>query len=119
MAMDAATMRRGANKMLADFTTGQKAIIGLLLVVLVAGGYAFTTWASAPSYTPLFSNLSGDDASAITSKLASKKIPYQLTDGGKTIQVPNNVVYQERVDMSAAGLPSGGAGYSLLDKQGL
>jgi flagellar M-ring protein FliF len=119
MAVDAASMRRSANKMLNDFTTSQKAIIALLLAILAVGGYAFSKWASAPSYTPLFSNLSGDDASAITSKLSAKKIPYQLTDGGKTIEVPNNVVYQERVDMSAAGLPSGGQGYSLLDKQGL
>ena len=45
-------------------------------------------WASTPSYSPLFTNLSAKDASAVVEKLDAKGVPYELTDGGGTIMVP-------------------------------
>ncbi|HEX5265398.1 MAG TPA: flagellar basal-body MS-ring/collar protein FliF, partial [Acidimicrobiales bacterium] len=48
------------------------------------------------------------------------KVSYQLADGGATVLVPANQVYQERVSLAQAGLPSSGTvGLSLLDKEGL
>lgn len=119
MAMNPDLIRARARHFLADFSTGQKTVLVALVAVLLVGGYAFTSWASKPSYAPLFSNISAEDASSITSKLNSKNVPYKLTDAGKTIMVPQSQVYQLRVDMSAQGLPSGGGGYALLDKQGI
>ena len=47
-------------------------------------------------------------------------MPYQLTDGGTTILVPQDKVYATRLQMSGEGLPVGdNGGYALLDKQGL
>jgi flagellar M-ring protein FliF len=66
------------------------------------------------------SNLSSPDAAAITQKLAANKIPYQLSEGGQQVLVPDSDVYQQRLDMAAAGLPSSGdQGYSLLDSSGV
>jgi len=105
---------------LAEFTAGQKTITALALVGLIFGAYLFSTWASKPSYTPLFSNLAASDASAITDKLNSQKEPYQLADGGATILVPQKDVYQLRLNMAKANLPTGGvSGFSLLDKGGV
>ena len=104
----------------ADFTAGQKTITALVVVGLIVGAYLFSGWASKPSYTPLFSNLAASDASAITDKLNAAKEPYKLADGGTTILVPQKDVYQLRLDMAKANLPTGGAsGYSLLDKGGI
>src|SRR2546430_15204858 len=102
------------------FTPGQKAVTLIGVVVLGVGGFFFANWASAPSYAPLFSNLSSTDASAIVDKLNAGGTQYQLADGGATIMVPQSQVYDLRLKMSGQGLPAQtDTGYSLLDKQGL
>ncbi len=112
--------RSRATTVLNGFTPGQKMMTVIAAVGVVAGGVMFTNWASKPSYSPLYSNLSASDAASITSKLASDKVAYKLTDSGMTIEVPVNQVYSERIRMASAGLPSSGqSGYSLLDKQGI
>src|ERR1700682_5929462 len=111
-------LRRRATATLSGFSTGAKSVTALAVVGLLMAAYVFTSWASKPSYAPLFSNLSATDASAITQKLSSQHIPYQLANGGQTVMVPQGKLYQTRITLSAAGLPSGGTqGYSLLDKQ--
>ena len=113
-------LRRRAAALMAGFSSGQKAVTAVALLAIVIGGVFFTSWASKPSYAPLFTNLESSDAAAITQKLASEKVSYQLADGGRTVMVPAPKVYQLRIDLSAAGLPNGGGGgYSLLDKEGL
>ncbi len=109
-----------ARAVFADFTAGQKTVTALLVVGLVVGAYLFNGWASTPTYSPLFSNLAASDASAITDKLTAAKEPYRLADGGSTILVPQKDVYQLRLDMAKANLPTGGvSGFSLLDKGGI
>ncbi len=106
----------------AGFTAGQKAMTAIAVVVAVVGIGLFATWASKPTYAPLFTGLSSTDASAITTKLTELKEPYQLADGGGTVLVPQADVYQQRINMSGAGLPAGGGGgdgYSLLDTQSM
>lgn len=103
-----------------EFTTGQKTVTVLVTVGLLLGALLFSRWAGAPSYAPLFSNLPPADASAIVDKLSADGVSYQLADGGATILVPQNRVYDLRLQMSGQGLPAADAGgYALLDKQGL
>src|SRR4051794_8406857 len=107
-------------RILGGFTAGQRAVTVLGIIALLAGGYMFTKWASAPTYAPLFSNVSATDASGIVAQLQSDGVPYQLTDGGQTILVPAESVNDERLVMSGKGLPADSQdGYALLDKQGL
>lgn len=114
-----ATLLRAKNS-LASFTMGQRVIAVLLIAGLAIGGLAFTRWVSAPTYAPLFSNLAGEDASAIVDKLDAAGVKYQLADGGNTVLVPSKDVYTQRVKLSGEGLPtSSDGGYSLLDKQGV
>jgi flagellar M-ring protein FliF len=102
------------------FTPGQKAATICTVVFLAVAGFVFAQWANRPNYAPLYSNLSGADASAIVDKLDSSGIPHELADGGQTILVPRDQVYDVRLTMSGAGLPAGkDTGYALLDKQGV
>ncbi|WP_067473279.1 flagellar basal-body MS-ring/collar protein FliF [Actinomadura hibisca] len=102
------------------FSTGQKAVTISVTAVLLVGGLFFYRWASQPSYGTLFSNLSSTDASAIVDKLSGDGVPYKLSDGGQTIQVPQAQVYDLRLKMSGEGLPKqDDTGYTLLDKQGI
>src|SRR3954454_17404367 len=102
------------------FTPGQKAVSIFAVIALAIGGYFFATWASTPTYAPLFSNLAAADASAIVDKLSADGTSYQLANSGQTIMVPQDQVYDLRLKMSGAGLPAStdsAAGYDLLDKQ--
>ncbi|HXR23630.1 MAG TPA: flagellar basal-body MS-ring/collar protein FliF [Acidimicrobiales bacterium] len=113
-------LRQQATDVMAGFSSGQKAMVGVAVLAVVLGGYLFMSWAGKPSYVPLFSNLSSADAASITQKLATNKVPYELAEGGEQIMVPSADVYQQRLDMAAAGLPSSGdQGYSLLDTAGV
>ncbi len=112
-------LQRGTSTF-SEFTAGQKAVSVLGLIALVVGGLFFSRWASTPTYTPLFSNIASTDASAIVEKLNETGTPYELVDGGTTIMVPRDRVYDVRLQMSGEGLPAGEqTGYSLLDKQGI
>jgi flagellar M-ring protein FliF len=103
------------------FTPGQKAVTLAAIVGFVAVVAIFASVSGTPTYSPLFTNLTAQDAAAITAKLGASGVPYQLSDGGAAILVPAPDVNKERLAMAAAGLPSSGsgAGLSLLDKEGI
>ncbi|MCU1407559.1 MAG: flagellar M-ring protein FliF [Glaciihabitans sp.] len=102
------------------FSTAQRTIALIGIAVLVLGVVALTSWASKPAYTPLFSGLSASDASTIVEQLRAENVPYELTNGGATILVPEENVYEERLTAAAAGMPSSSTGgYSLLDTMGV
>jgi flagellar M-ring protein FliF len=104
----------------ARFTPGQKAVVILAIAGLLFGGMFFSKWASKPSYAPLYTNLSSEDASAVVDQLNTSKTPYKLEDAGSTITVPKDSVYNLRLTMSGKGIPSGDSeGYKLLDKEGV
>ena len=103
-----------------SFTAGQKTIAVIGGLALVLGTVLVFRWASTPSYAPLFTNMAPADASAVVDKLNAAGTPYKLSDGGATVLVPQNSVYDARIQLSGEGLPSQGSdGYGLLDKQSL
>lgn len=103
-----------------EFTVAQRALALIGVAVLVLGGVALTMFAGKPTYSPLFTGLSGSDASAIVAQLQKDKVDYQLSDGGATILVPADKVDAERLGAAAAGLPSASTGgYALLDNMGV
>ncbi|KHL02412.1 flagellar basal-body MS-ring/collar protein FliF [Sinomonas humi] len=102
------------------FTVGQRTVAIIGIAVLALGAFALVSWLTKPSYAPLFTGLQSSDASAVVQQLGKDNVPYQLTDGGSTILVPQDKVYDERLKAASAGLPSAPAtGYSLLDKMGV
>ncbi len=93
-------------------------LIGLLGGALIIGLGIFAIMRfRGPDYGVLFANLPPDDASAVVTKLKDVKIPYQLSNGGTTILVPQENVYEERVLLAGDGVvKGGGSGYELFDK---
>jgi flagellar M-ring protein FliF len=103
-----------------EFTIAQRTIALIGVAVLVLGIAGLGLWMSRPSYSPLFSGLAATDASTIVDQLNTDNVPYQLTDGGATILVPEDKVYDERLKAASAGLPAtSNGGYALLDKMGV
>jgi flagellar M-ring protein FliF len=109
-----------ARTLLAGFTPGQRGVILVAVLALVLGTVALGRWAAQPSWTPLFSGLSATDTSAIIDQLKNQNVPYQLTNGGNTILVPQEQVYDLRISMAAKGLTnSNDSSWSVLDQQGM
>ena len=103
-----------------EFTIAQRTVAIIGIAVLVLGISALAIWVSKPAYTPLFSGLTGADANTLVEQLRADGVPYELSDGGGTILVPEADVYDERLKAAAAGLPSASTGgYSLLDTMGV
>jgi flagellar M-ring protein FliF len=103
------------------FTSGQRSVVIVAAIALLMAAFALSRWVSQPSWTVLYGNLSGADASAVVEQLNADGIKYKLSDGGSTILVPQDKVDAERIAISGKGLqPSdGGDGWTLLDKQGI
>jgi flagellar M-ring protein FliF len=118
--MDAAALRARVTGALKSFSPGQLAVMGMLGLAVLVGGMTFMKWASAPSYSVLFSGLDAKDASEVVTKLKSEGVPYKLVSDGSAIMVPQGKVYDLRLSLSAAGLPKGSVvGYEILNNQGL
>jgi flagellar M-ring protein FliF len=120
-ALDMDALKGRAVNALKGFSASQLVIIGLLSVLGLTGAVFFMKWVSAPSYAVLLSGLDAKDASAVTAKLASDGVAYQLAAGGTTVMVPQSSVDKERISVAAAGLPAGTTqdGWTAFDKQGL
>jgi flagellar M-ring protein FliF len=102
------------------FSVAQRTIALIGIAVVVLGTVALVSWLSKPSYSPLFSGLQAADANSIVEQLRADGVPYQLADGGGTVMVPQDKVYDERLKAAANGLPTSTAqGYSLLDDMGV
>jgi flagellar M-ring protein FliF len=71
-------------------------------------------------YKPLFSQLSSGDAASIVEELKRQKIPYRISGGGSTVEVPAESVHETRLALMSSNVPlSGGVGFEIFDKQGL
>jgi flagellar M-ring protein FliF len=94
-------------QILKSIPTGKKITLALSAAVVVGGFIILLLWVNRPDFQVLFANLDAADASRITQKLNEKKTPYQLKEGGGAILVPNEMVYQLRLEMAGDGLPRG------------
>ncbi|MDZ7373500.1 MAG: flagellar basal-body MS-ring/collar protein FliF [candidate division KSB1 bacterium] len=99
---------------------GQKAVLVGSVVGSIVLVLALVHWASRPDYTVLFTNLDPKDASTIVEQLRAKKVPYELRDGGTTILVPQEKVYELRLELAGQGLPlMGTVGYEIFDRNNI
>lgn len=95
----------------------QKIMVVSLALVILSSIVAASFYMTKPAYAPLFTNLPAEDASGIINKLKETKIPFTITDGGKTIRVPEKNVHETRLLLAGQGLPQGGSiGFEIFDK---
>jgi len=93
------------------------AAMGAVTAALI-GFFAFVILrVTAPMLTPLFTDLSTEDASAIIKELDRQAIPYEMRNEGAIIMVPRDRVTKLRMKFAESGLPKGGGvGYEIFDK---
>lgn len=94
-------------------------MLGAALVVAVLVG-VLAVESQGPSFMPLFTDLESKDAADVVARLEEQKVPYRLTAGGRTIDVPEKDVYRTRLTLAQEGLPrSGVVGLEIMDKVNL
>jgi len=94
----------------------KRMLIGVVLLMLVAGFVAMFFWANKIDYQTLYTNLSPEDAGGIVEKLRQDKVPYQLTANGTAIMVPAEKVYDLRLSMASSGILKGNSvGFEIFD----
>lgn len=108
-----------ARRIAAKLTPLQMVALGAVVVTVVAGGLILSKSGSNQAMSPLYTDLTTADASSVVDSLNSQGVSYDLTDGGRTVLVPKDEVYDLRVSLAGEGLPSSNEGYALLDNQGI
>ena len=89
------------------------AVVGALTLAMMIG---LIVWSQRPAYQVLFAGLSTEDAGKIVEKLKGSKVPFQLENGGATILVPSERVYETRLQIAGEGLLQGGTvGFEIFD----
>ncbi|MBI4650911.1 flagellar M-ring protein FliF [Candidatus Desantisbacteria bacterium] len=103
-----------------SMTLGLKAASTFIIIFVSVIFFILIFWAKQSEYEILFSGLPAEDASAIVEQLKNRKIPYKIAGGGSQILVPQDKVYENRLDLARQGLPThGGVGFEIFDKNGL
>ena len=100
-------------------TTNQRLFMGLGFAGLVlALGVVFSAGRTNQDYRVLFANVNEGDGAAIITALQQMNVPYQFTEGGGAITVPQGLVYETRLKLAGQGLPkAGNVGFELLENQ--
>lgn len=112
-------MAEGAGNVIEVFKAipaGKKISFLVTFSIVIGGFIALLMYTNRPDYQVLFSNLETSDAARITEKLKENRTPFQLKNGGKVILVPDEMVYQLRLEMASEGIPRGNSvGFEIFD----
>jgi flagellar M-ring protein FliF len=93
-------------------------IMGAVLLSLLVFFLFVSLRVSTPDMKLLYSDLSSMDSGAIAAKLEESQIPYEISQDGTRVLVPEDEVGRSRMLLAQAGLPNGGSmGYEIFDKE--
>lgn len=105
---------------ISTLTIKQKIVIGVSVVTTFVLIILLVSIFNQPKYSVLFADLSQQDASKVIEHLSAQKIQYQIEDNGSLIKVPQDKVYETRLELAGKGLPSSGTvGFELFDKSSM
>ena len=91
-------------------------MISAFILILIIGGVV-TYLTTRTTLVPLYSNLSPSETGTVKESLDGRGIQSEITDGGKTIKVPEKMVDTLKVELAAEGLPkSGSIDYSFFSQ---
>jgi len=92
------------------------AVVGGVLLALVAFFIYLMTRLGTPQMELLYSNLNNDDSRQIVDILAREQVAYDVAQEGAEIYVSSNMVASMRLKIAENGLPTGGSvGYEVFD----
>jgi flagellar M-ring protein FliF len=94
-------------------------LIGLAAAIAI--GTVVALWTAEPNYSPLYTNMSGKDASQVADALMSRDIDFKLEANSGTLLVDQTRLSEARMLLASQGLADGSAtGIEMLQQdQGL
>lgn len=97
-------------------TSRQRLILGVVTLATVGLIGLFASLMATPNYKVLMTGLEAADAQTISTDLAEKKIPFQLSADGKSISVPADQMDAARLQVAGNKTQSGRMGFEIFDK---
>ncbi len=102
---------------LGELSAKRKITVALTGVAIVFGIVYVFMWAAKTTFQPLMTNLSNEDSARVIRILREKRIPFKVDDGGRTVSVPPESLYDVRFELATMGLPeSSVVGYEVFDQ---
>lgn len=109
-----------AREFFEPLTLPQRAIFGMLMVIIVVFLVFMFRWIMAPDYSLLFGSLHPDSAQEIVAELDDLKVPYQIEDSGRAVYVPTDQVHELRMKLASKSFNQPNVqGYELFDSNTL
>ena len=109
-----------ARAALGKLSLGTRVLLFSGLGLLIVGSVVLAPRFFAEAYAPLFAQLDASDSGAVVLKLKEMKVPYRISEGGGSIEVPDKRVHEVRMELAGSGLPrGGGVGFESFDKMRL
>jgi len=105
-----------AASLLRGLTPRQRLLLGGGAVAVGITLWWFVGMVGKPKFVILYSGLKPAEAQSLSSRLAAKNIPYELSPDGGSLLVPSDQLDASRLETAAQGLPRGARmGFELFD----
>ncbi|MDH4278622.1 MAG: flagellar basal-body MS-ring/collar protein FliF [Acidimicrobiia bacterium] len=108
-----------SRQLLGRLTVSQRIGLVAAFAITVVGLLAISRLGGNGPMALMFSDLDADSAATAVGELEARGVPYELTDGGRSIRVPADQVLGLRVELAANDMVAPSDGWSVLDDQGL
>lgn len=112
-------LRQILTQLKATFTNlsrGKQITLVTLLLGSLAGFIFLMSWSGKSEFQPLFAQLDPEEAGIILARLKEQKIEYRLASNGTTILIPQEQIYEMRMQLASEGLPRGsGIGFEIFN----
>jgi flagellar M-ring protein FliF len=112
-------LRQILSQLKATFTNlsrGKQITLVTLFLGSLAGFIFLMSWSGKSEFQPLFAQLDPEEAGIILNRLKEQKIEYRLASNGTTVLIPQENIYEIRMQMASEGLPRGsGIGFEIFN----
>ncbi|MBT6208242.1 MAG: hypothetical protein HOI53_09470, partial [Francisellaceae bacterium] len=96
----------------------RKVSLFVVTALIFSALLGIVVWTSKTRFEVLYTDLNREDSKKIAVILEEKKIAYSLSNDGKTISIPEDLINKWRLELAVMGVNfSGVVGYEVFDKQ--
>lgn len=95
----------------------RQVVVMVGIAASVALGVAVVLWSQAPSFAPLYGNLTEKDASQVMEALQQSSVEFRVNEASGMVMVPSAKLKEVRMQLAGQGLPNSvGMGFELLQQ---
>jgi flagellar M-ring protein FliF len=104
------------NQFLSDASATRKLVFAFMVLAILGLSAGIYQWSHQVEFSPLFNDLTEDDAAKVLKQLDEHKVEYQLSNNGRTVLVDATAVDETRIKLDGSSLAfRGGQGFEIFD----